>query len=574
MKINLNKNKNTLYPIRQIENLKDLVDSSAGLYGENNVFLRKDKPAGQFLPITYQKLRDDMNALGTVLLNKNLKDKNIVIIGENRYEWILSYLAVVNGVGVVVPLDRELPQQDIENFINTSHASVIIYSDKIRNTIDNVKSNVKSIEYVINMDSDAHEGNNYSLKKLLEEGYKLIRNQDRSYLDRAIDNEETRIILFTSGTMGNSKGVMLSHKNICENIMNTSQYVDITSEDRALSVLPIHHTYECSCGILIPLYKGACIVFCEGLKYIVKNMQEAKITVMVGVPLLYESMYRKIWRKVEKEGKAKKLRKGIFAAKKLKRIGIDISKKSFKAVHEALGGHVRLLISGAAAINPEIVECFNDLGIRMIQGYGMTECSPIITVNKDHYSKHGSAGLALPGTEIRIFEPNEEGIGEILCKSKSVMKGYFENEEETKQVFLDGWLRTGDYGYIDEDSFLFITGRKKNVIVTKNGKNIYPEEIELQLQKSDYIKESLIYGKEDAKSSDIVVACKIVIDQEYLDEMESDLTVDEVRSRIEKYIDSVNNNAAPYKRIKRIEIVSEFEKTTTKKIKRYGINVE
>lgn len=568
-----NKSKDTLYPIRHIDNLKSLVNSSAMLYGEKPVFLKKDKPAGKFIPVKYEQFKDDINALGTALLNKNMKNKKIVVIGENRYEWILSYLAVVNGVGVIIPLDRELPQRDIEKFVNMSEANVIIYSDKIKKTIDDVRLNTKTIDCVINMDSEENEGDTYSLKKLIEEGYRLIENNNRQYIDIEIDNEETKIILFTSGTTGNSKGVMLSHKNICANIMNTSKYVEITTEDRVLSVLPIHHTYECSCGILIPIYRGACVAFCEGLKYIVKNMQEAKITIMIGVPLIFESMYTKIWRKAEKEGKAGKLKKGIAINKNLRKIGIDKGKKLFKSVHEALGGNVRLLISGAAAIDPEIVECFNDMGVRMIQGYGMTECSPIITVNKDVYSKHGSAGLPLQGTEIKILEANEEGIGEILCKSDSVMKGYYENEEETKKVFLDGWLRTGDYGYIDEDGFLFITGRKKNVIVTKNGKNIFPEEIEFYLNKNVYIKESIVFGKQDEQDSDIVVSCKVVVDNEYLEEIESNLTEDEVHNRIKNAIEEVNSNMTPYKRVKRIEIIDSFEKTTTQKIKRFGKNM-
>lgn len=355
--------------------------------------------------------------------------------------------------------------------------------------------------------------------------------------------------------------------------MNTSKYVKITTEDRVLSVLPMHHTYECTCGILIPIYRGACIAFCEGLKYIVKNMQEAEVTVMIGVPLVFESMYNKVWRKAQKEGKAEKLKKGIAINRNLRKLGMDKGKKLFKSVHEALGGHIRLLISGAAAIDPQIVECFNDMGIRMIQGYGMTESSPIITVNKDTYSKHGSAGLALPGTEIKIIETNDEGIGEIICKSNSVMKGYYENEEETQKTLSDGWLKTGDYGYIDEDGFLFITGRKKNVIVTKNGKNIFPEEIEFYLNKNVYIKESVIFGKEDEKSSDMVVACKIVVDREYLEEMESNLTEQELYLRIKSAVEEVNGRVTPYKRIKRFEIVESFEKTTTQKIIRFGKNV-
>ena len=368
-----------------------------------------------------------------------------------------------------------------------------------------------------------------------------------------------------------AKGVMLSHKNISADIENVSMYVSYKGLT-GLSVLPMHHTYEFNCHILAGIHQGASIAMCEGLKHVVKNMQEAKVSLLVGVPLLFESMHSRIWKKAEKSGKAGKLRKAMAISKRLEKRNIKTMRKFFKDISDAMGGQMKLMITGAAAINPKVVEDFNAFGINMIQGYGMTENSPIISVSKDRYSKAASAGLPLPGLDVRINNPDENGIGEIICKGDSVMLGYYDDPEETSKVLKDGWLYTGDLGYFDKDGFLYISGRQKNVIVTKNGKNIFPEEVEFTLLQSPYIKEVVVWGLDDEKSGDTVIYADIFPDCDALKESYGDLTSDGIRNVIEGEVDNANANMTGYKRVKRFKIrEAEFEKTTTHKIKRFAI---
>ncbi len=571
----MKRNKEDLYPIRPIKNLKDLIESSARLFPERNAFLKKDKPGGTYIPVKYKDFKTQIDALGTAFMELGLRGKYIAVIGENRFEWLLTYLSVVSGIGVIVPLDKELPSNEIRHLLERSKASALVYSDKLESVVDNAVGGLQNLKYLVSMDALEDSAQKLSLKKMIEKGDGFINNGKTEYIDAEIDPDDFSILLFTSGTTGLAKGVMLSHKNICTNVMAMSQYVDAKETDVILSVLPIHHTYECTCGIFTPLYKGSCIAFCEGLKHIVKNLNEAKVSVMLGVPLIFESMYTRLWKKAEKDGKSSKLRKGLTINRTLRKVGMDKSRKLFKSIHEALGGNLRMFISGAAAADPEIIECFNDMGIIMFQGYGLTECSPIVTVNKDHYIKYKSAGLPLPGTELRIFEPDEEGIGEVICKSDSVMLGYFEDEEETCRVIREGWFHTGDYGYLDEDGFLYITGRKKNVIVTKNGKNIFPEEVEYYLNKSEYIKESMVWGKIDEKREDTLVCADVVVDMELLKETDRVYSNEEIHQLIQEVIHNVNGKMPLYKRIRRFNIRNdEFEKTTTQKIKRYGNNTK
>ena len=571
----LKKNKEALYPIRPIKDLKDLIESSARVFPERNAFLKKEKPGGTYMPVKYKEFKVQLDALGTAFMELGLKGERIAVIGENRFEWLLTYLSVVNGIGVIVPLDKELPSNEIRYLLEKSKARALIYSDKLESVVDNAVEGLEHLKYLISMDALEDSAQKLSLKKMIIKGHEYIHNGKTEYINAEIDPEAVGILLFTSGTTGLAKGVMLSHKNICANVMAMSQYVDAKETDVILSVLPMHHTYECTCGIFTPLYKGACIAFCEGLKHIVKNLNESKASVMLGVPLIFESMYTRLWRKVEKEGKTSKLRKGLAVNRALRKVGIDKSRKLFKSVHDALGGNIRMFISGAAAADPEILECFNDMGIIMFQGYGLTECSPIVSVNKDNNIKYNSVGLPLPGTELQIFEPDEEGIGEIICRSDSVMIGYYNNEEDTRKVIKEGWFYTGDYGYLDEEGFLYITGRKKNVIVTKNGKNIFPEEVEYYLNKSEYIKECMVWGKNDERREDTLVYADIVIDRDFLKETDRFYSDEEIHKLIQEVVHEVNSKIPLYKRIKRFNIRNdEFEKTTTQKIKRYGENIK
>ena len=568
--MNKKRYKNKRYQVRRITDIRDLVLSSAKLYTEDNAYLVKDRPGGEYRPIKFKQVKEDMNALGTALIKKGLKGKKVAVIGENRYEWILTYLAVCCGVGIIVPLEKELHPNQIRELLQRAGASAVVYSEKIEEPVSEAFDGVDTLDYLISMDSASHDDKKLSLKQLIIEGTEMLRSGERSYIDAEIDAEVMNMLLFTSGTTGTAKGVMLSHKNIVSNVMNMSMVVNVQGEI-GLSVLPMHHTYEMTCFILTGMYQGCCIAICEGLKYILKNMVEARANIMLGVPLLFESMHKKVWKQAEKSGKADKMRKAIAVSNKFRLYNTGIPKRIFKEIHDTLGGGMRVLISGAAAIDPKVIENFCAMGFNMFQGYGMTECSPIIAVNTDRYSKAASVGLPMPNTEIRIIDQDEDGIGEIICKSDSVMLGYYDNPEETAKVLRDGWLHTGDYGYFDQDGFLYITGRKKNVIVTKNGKNIFPEEAEFYLCKSDYISECMVYGLEDEENGETIVCADIFPDYDAIEESFGKITEEkELRKILKDAVEQANDQMAQYKRIRRFDIrETELEKTPTKKIKRY-----
>jgi long-chain acyl-CoA synthetase len=566
-------NNTPLYDVRHITSIKDVLDGGAELYADLTAFLSKPKDCDKYQPITYKQYKDDVTALGTALLNLGLKGKRIALIGETRYEWVTSYMAVVCGLGIIVPLDKELPENEIESLILRSKADAIIFSGNLRESIANIAKRNTTLEYYVDMDLEADEEGVLSYNKLLETGRELLAQDNTDYDNLTIDVEKMSILLFTSATTDKSKAVMLSHKNICTNLMAMCTMVYIDKSDVFLSVLPLHHTYENTCGFLCALYRGATIAFCEGLRHIQKNLVESQATVILGVPLLFEAMYKRIWTQAKKNGLDKKLRTAIKISNFLGKFGIDVRRKMFSAIHDNFGGHLRLFISGAAAIDPSVSKGFREFGIHFIQGYGLTECSPIVALNRDVYYRDDSAGLPLPGLEVRVDNPDAEGIGEIIVKGDNVMLGYYEDDEANAKSLKDGWYYTGDLGYMDEENFVYLTGRKKNVIVTKNGKNIYPEEIEALLDKVPYIKESIVYGKMEEGDSDVTVAAAIVPDLETF-ETENDgrtPTEEEIYQTILKEVKAINKNLVTYKYIKDIQIrETEFAKTTTKKIKRYA----
>lgn len=560
-----------LYPVRPIKNLKDMLNSSAEIYGSKAAFLSKPKGQSDYVPISYTQYKKDVDAIGTALIDLGLKGSKIALIGENRYEWSISYLSIVNGTGIVVPLDKELPPNEIESLIERSKAEAIIYSGSVADKVNTLMDKPTTIKFFIGMDVSENNGNVLSFEDLLNKGRDLVQKGDRRFIDAEIDENAMNMLLFTSGTTEKAKAVMLSHRNICENLMNMCAMLYIDDKDTFLSILPIHHTYECTCGFLCQIYRGCTIAYCEGLRHILKNLKESKCTIMLGVPLVFESMYRQIMGQAIKQ-------KGKFAVKfalglsnTLLKLGIDIRKKLFKQIHDALGGHIRLFISGAAGIDPQIAKGFRSLGINLVQGYGLTECAPIVALNSDIWYKDEAAGLPLPNLEVKIHEPDENGIGEIICKGPSVMLGYYEDPEATAEAIKDGWFFTGDSGFIDKDGFVHITGRKKNVIITGNGKNVYPEEIETLLNRSPYIKESLVYGKGES-DGDTIVCARIVPDREKIEEDVKNnaapgTTAEEI---IGNEIKKVNQQLVTYKHIKDFTLQDEeFAKTTTRKIKRF-----
>lgn len=560
--------------VRPIANLKDLIQQSQNLFGNKNAFLLKSND-DNYYGVKYNEFKEDIDAFGTALLNLGLKDKYIAVIGENRYEWCVTYLSVVCGVGIIVPLDKELPYTELENLLIRSNANAIVFSGKYSREMRKLASTLPTVKYFINMDDLEGEQHFLSYRNLVQAGRQFINSGDRTYIEAEIDNNKMSILLFTSGTTDLAKGVMLSHKNICSNVMAVSASLYIDSTDSVLSILPIHHTYECTAGFLVMIYNGCTVSFNEGLKHIAKNLKEVRPTILMLVPLILESMHKKVWDQVNKKLSTKiKLKLGIAVSDfLLKTLKIDIRKKLFKQIHDNIGGRIRLIISGAAALDPNVSKGFDSLGIKVRQGYGLTEFSPIVTVNRDNFYKDDSIGLPLPGVEVKLVNMDSEGIGELIVKGDCVMLGYYENTLATEKILKDGWLYTGDIGYMDKYGFFYLTGRKKNVIVTKNGKNIFPEEVETYLNKSSFILESLVFGIYDEESGETFVEAQIVPDLEAikLKLRVDDVPTDEINKIISAEVKNINRFMPLYKRVRHFQIrEEEFAKTTTKKIKRYA----
>ena len=558
--------------------IKEVFEMAREKYADNIFMLEKFNPKEEFTKITYKEFADDVISLGTALTNKyNLKNERIAIIGENTYNWYVSYMAMLCGVSIAVPVDKELPANEIENVINRSRATAIIYSAKKKDIIKKVQDKLPTVKYFIQMNSDDElEGREIGFNTILKQGKEMVEDGDCSFMKIKIDPEEFKVLIFTSGTTSNSKGVMISNKNLAENINAVSASVRIYETDRLFSVLPLHHTYESTIGFLVPMANGASIAICQGLKYIVPDLKETNPTAMLAVPLLIESLYKKINQTIEKSGKASMVNSMIHVTNALKNVGVDIKKKVFAEIYANLGGKLRIVVSAAAPIDAKVGKWLQDLGIIFLQGYGLTETAPIAALTPQYDPRVGSAGKAVKCAEIKIDNPNEKGEGEVLIKSETLMIGYYEDKKATDEVIEvneDGerWFHSGDVGYLDKDGFLYITGRIKNVIVTQNGKNIYPEEIELMLGEVKEIKECMVYGKEVEGQKELIITVKVIPN---MDELEAnhgkDLTDEQIHDIIWEKIKEVNHKLTSYKAIKKLEIKKdEFAKTTTMKIKRF-----
>ena len=559
-----------IHKVEKITDLKDMFYKATEKYAERPAYMYKTDEPGKFRKILYKEFRKDVDSLGTTLVNLGLKDKRIAIISENRYEWQVAYLAITCGTGVVVPLDKSLPTNEIESLIVRSGVEAIFYSDKYDDIMKNIKSrNTTDLRYYISMDLSEKTDSILSQKELIEKGKKLIESGNNKFLEAKIDVDKMAIMLFTSGTTAKSKAVMLSQKNICANLMDIAAVIETTEQDVALSFLPLHHTLECTVGFLAQINKGVCIVFCRGIRHIADDIKDFGITVMLSVPALYESMYKQLMRKIEKQGKKELLNKGLKISNTLMKLGVDMRRKIFSDIHENLGGRLRLFVNGAAALDKEVEKGFNDLGIITVQGYGLTETSPVISAGNDFYRKVGSVGKVFPSLKVKIIDKDKDGVGEIIVKGPSVMLGYYNNEEATKEVLKDGWFHTGDLGYFDKNDFLYLAGRKKTVIVLKNGKNIYPEEMETLVNRIDGVKESMIYGKPD-RDDDVKICAKVVYDVENLKKTYELDEKEEIKEFIWKKIKEINKTMPAYKYIKELTITEEeLIKTTTQKIKRY-----
>lgn len=567
--------KNKFYEETHYTDVKEIFKRSIEKY-KNNIYIL-ERPEhdhkAKFEEFTYERFGNDVINLGTGLIKHlNLKGERIIIIGENTYYWYVSYFSILCGAGIAVPVDKELPNNEIENVIKRSHASVVIFSKKKKDAIDKIKDNLPMVKYFIEMNSDANlQGRDIGIEKVIEEGKKITDSGNTEYMDIEIDPEEFKFLIFTSGTTSQAKGVMLCHRNLAENVNAVSKYVKIYESDRFFSVLPLHHTYESSIGALLPFANGSSVTVCGGLRYIVPDMQEAKPSAMLAVPLLVENLYKKINQTIEKSGKAGIVNSMIHVTNALKGVGIDIKRKVFKEIYDNLGGNMRIIVSAAAPIDKKIGRWVQDIGIEFLQGYGLTETAPIAALTPECDPRVGSVGIPVNCAQIKIHNPNENGEGEIWIKSKTLMLGYYEDEEATKEVVYDGWFNSGDIGYQDKDGYVYVTGRSKNVIVTQNGKNIYPEEIELLLSKIPEIAECMVYGKEVEGEKELIISVKVIPNQEEIERLHGkDLKEEEIHKIIWNKIKEVNKTLTSYKAIKNLELKhDEFAKTTTMKIKRY-----
>ena len=548
-----------------------MLNQTGEVYGDRPAYIFKTEEKGKFRIITHKEFRENINALGTTLIQMGLKDKRIAVISENRYEWELSYLAVAAGVGVIVPLDKALPDNELESLILRSQVEAIIYSSKydvIMNTLREKKNT--NLKYFISMDLEENTQGIYAEKALVEKGKKLLADGNKTYIDAKIDSEKMGIMLFTSGTTAMSKAVMLSHKNLVTNVMDIIQRFDLTDEDRFLSFLPLHHVFECTVGFLYPISIGGSIAFCEGVKHMAENIKEFEITAMISVPAVFDIIYRKVMKTIEKKGKLANLEKGKKVSQFLLKMKIDLRKQLFKEVHESLGPKLKLVVTGGAALDPETEKGFNDLGFDVEQGYGLTETAPVIAAETPKCRRLGSIGKKFPSVEVKIDDPDEEGIGELMAKGPSIMLGYYENEEATKSALeSDGWFHTGDLARIDKDGFIYISGRKKSVIVLNNGKNVFPEEIETLLNKVEGIKETFVFEKKE-DDGDVKVCVEIVYDKELIKELYNIEGEENIKEFLWDKVKEVNKLMPKYKYVREMVITEEpLIKTTTLKIKRH-----
>ena len=559
-----------IYDAEKFDNIRDIMANAVKLYPNNIAFKIKNKEGKNvsYTDITYTEFQKEINEFGAGLMALGYKDKRVAVIGKNSYPWALTYCAVLSGLGVLVPLDKGLPEAEIELSLKRSKAEVIVFDKEYEEIINKIlQKGTTSLNKCICM-TETQIDEFTTIEAVEKIGRDELAKGNNEYLNAEIDCKKMAAIIFTSGTTSMAKAVMLSQENIASNIYNLNcvEYIDPT--DINMAFLPFHHTFG-STGLLLFMSRGATNVFCDGLRHIQDNMKEYHVSCFVCVPLLIESIYKKVMHQIEKQGKMKKFKMGMKISKFLLKFKIDIRKKLFKEIYDNLGGNLRFVVSGASAIDRAVAEGFNDLGFLTVQGYGLTETAPVLVAENVKNIRYGSIGLPLPEVDIKIDNPNEEGIGEIIAKGPNVMLGYYEDEEATNAVIdKDGWFHTGDLAYMDKDGFIFIAGRQKNVIVLKNGKNVYPEELEQLISELPYVAENMVFGM--PKDDDLVVSVKIVYNETYVKQKYGDIKEEDLKEIIWKDVKDINSNLTTYKHIKNLIITNEpMIKTTTAKVKRF-----
>lgn len=553
-KIELNK-------VTKVESIKEMLDLAVKEAGNKNAFEYKN--GDKIVKITYKQYVDDINSLGTALASLNMHNKHVAIIGENSYKWLTVYLCMLQSTGVFVPIDRELTCLDVINVLKHSDSEVLFFSKKYAQYIPEIKKAIPNIKYYIGLDVKKDEDNILSYDLLKESGKKLLDKKSTIYTDLKDDENNLKLLVYTSGTTGNPKGVMLTEHNLISVVYYGLQIADIG--EKCLSVLPYHHTYEAVAGILVGLHKHSTICINDSLKNVLKNLQLYKPDYIYLVPAFTEVFYKSIWNNAQKTGKDKALKKMIPLSNALRKTGIDLRKKFFKSIHEAFGGNLNQIVCGGAPIRPEIGKFFNDIGITLLNGYGITECSPLVSVNRANFNDSSTVGVILPCCEVKIENKTADGDGEIYVKGDIVMKGYYKEPEKTAKVLKDGWFNTEDYGRINEKGQLIINGRKKNLIVLDNGKNIYPEEIENYIMGIPYVKEVLVKASKNAAGQETALIAEVFLDKEKIEEMH----IENIKETLKKDVQDSVRELPVYKHISDVKIrKNEFEKTTTSKIKR------
>ena len=563
----------SFYEVNEIKTFKELIDNSERLYSDRPAYKLRNKD-GVYYDVSYKQLRHDVYYLGNSLIKDGYSRNHIAVVGVNSYKWAVTYLAVTCSSNVIVPMDKELTADNMVDILNDSDSCAIFGDKKFIKELYERKDKLSEGFKFYCFDEIDLDGV-ISFDEYFEEGRALYKTGVKSLNDITLDPDAMVSLLFTSGTTGVSKGVCLSMANICGVINNISGVVKVYPEDQLLSVLPIHHTYECTLGFLLILYSGACIAFCRGIRYITQDMADIKPTVFITVPLMIEKFYARIMKKIgEKKGGSAIFGFGKVASSVGRAFGSkNVGRKLFNEVIENFGGRLRLLITGASALDPRVAEDFINMGIDIYIGYGLTECAPLVIGNHDKLMLPDSIGTPLPNVEARINDPDDLGVGEIWIKGPMVMMGYYKNQEATDDVLTsDGWFKTGDLGVVDRNNCYKITGRCKNVIVTKNGKNIFPEEVEIYLNNNPLIEESMVYGVE-TENDETTVSAQIYPNYEKIKEnlKRQEITQEEIREQIAQAIKEVNKKLPSYKKIMNFDIrENEFIKTTTQKIKRYA----
>lgn len=562
-------NNKKIFDVPEFNNIKEIIYHSAQKYAEKIAFVikhKKDKEI-EYENISYTRLLEDINKLGTALYNRGFKGKRIAVIGKNRYEWALSHFANLLGGMVSVPLDKDLQYDELESSLIRSKADCIIFDEKINDRISVIKENNKTTvkEFICMTELNGYE----SVKNLLLEGEKLLTEGNKEYINAEINENELGILLFTSGTTSASKAVMLSQKNVASNIYALQSVEDIRETDTNIALLPFHHIFGSTC-LTMMLACGVKTTFPDGLKYIAQNLKEYQVTIFVGVPALVDVMYRTVMRTIEKQGKTKLIKVATKVSNALLKIGIDVRRKLFKQVIDGLGGALRFVVIGGAPADPKVLKGFNDFGVITAQGFGLSETAPVIAAEDFKYKRNGSCGRPMINDTIEIVDPDEHGIGEIRVKGPNIMLGYYEMPEMTEEVLKEGWFYTGDLGYFDKDGYLFITGRSKNMIVLKNGKKIFPEELETLINRLPIVEESMVFGMpEKGDMNDVKLSVKIVYNKELAEEKYPGKNEDELNKILWEEIKELNKTFPPYKHIQKMILTGEeLIKTTTKKVKR------